>query len=144
VGLERVWIATGDGGLVRADHVMEVVAHKTAPFAGKSAHWLVDVVTATNQGAGFGQQWNLGASHRTLIQTDEQPHGVALRLTQLLAALHTAGAAGIVTAHRVPHDAATAEEILVDFRFELFAPPPGLREHLDGEPAGPEATPRFL
>ena len=132
MGLQRVWIATLDDGLVRADHVVEVVAHKTAPFAGKPAHWLVDVVTATNQGAGSAQGWNIGASHRTLIQTDEQPHGAAQRLAQLLAALDTADAAGLVTAHRIPEDpAAATTAVLVDFRFELFAPAPGVAEHLD-------------
>lgn len=149
MGLQRVWIETLDDGLVRADHVVEVVAHKTAPFAGKPAHWLLDVVTATNQGAGSVQGWNLGASHRTLIQTDERPSGAAQRLTELLAALDTADAAGTVTAHRVPEDPTMSrgphapDEALVDFRFELFAPPPGLAERLDQDTAA-DPAPQFL
>lgn len=143
MGLERVWIETLDDGLVRADHVVEVLAHQTASFAGKPARWLVDVVTATNQGAGSVQGWNLAASHRTLIQTDSPPRGAAQRLTQLLAALHTADTAGIVTAHRIPDDPAAGEAALVDFRFALFAPPPGLTERI-GEQTAADPVPQYL
>jgi hypothetical protein len=130
VGLGRVWIETLDGGLVRADHVVEVLTHKTAPFAGKPAHWLVDVVTATSQGAGTAQHWNLGASHRTLIQTNHEPPGAARRLAQLLGALDTADAAGIVTARRSTADHAPGDAATVDFGFELFALPQGSSERL--------------
>jgi hypothetical protein len=128
MGLSRVWIQTLDSGLVRADHVIEVLAHKTAPFAGKPAHWLLDVATATNQGAGTSQQWNLGAAHRTLIQTDTRPHGAVQRLAALLAAIDTADPAGIVTARH------TADDATVDFTFELFAPPHGLEPSSAPEP----------
>jgi hypothetical protein len=50
VGLARVWIETLDDGLVRADQVVEVLAHQTAAFAGKPARWLVDVVIPVSQG----------------------------------------------------------------------------------------------
>lgn len=145
MGLQRVWIETLDGGLVRADHVVEVLAHKTAPFAGKPAHWLVDIAIATNQGAGTSQQWNLGAAHRTLIQTDDQPHGAAQRLAQLLVALHTADAAGIVTAHRAPDDdPASAGAATVDFRFELLAAPAGLAQRLHENTATDDPAPQYL
>jgi hypothetical protein len=122
MGLERVWIETLDHGLVRADHVVEVLAHKTAPFAGKPARWLLDVVTATNQGAGSAQAWNLTPAHRTLVQTDQPPHGAPARLTALLAALHTTDAAGLVTTRVADaSDAAT-----MDFVFRSFSWPPGL------------------
>jgi hypothetical protein len=145
VGLEQVWIRTIDDGLVRADHVVEVLAHKTAPFAGKPAHWLVDVVTGTSQGAGSSQQWNLGASHRTLIQTDERPHGAAQRLAGLLAALHAADSAGIVTAHRgTESHSPSGARAIVDFRFELFAAVSDLHEALADEPAHSESPDPFL
>ncbi len=126
MGLERVWIETLDHGLVRADHVVEVLAHKTAPFAGKPAHWLLDVVTATNHGAGSAQTWTLTASHRTLIQTDQPPGGAPARLAALLAALHPADTAGLITTHQTD-ESSTPGRGAIDFRFQLF-PPPGLDE----------------
>lgn len=100
MGLRQVWIETLDDGLVRADQVVEVLAHQTTSFAGKPARWLLDVVIATSQGAGTPSQWNLGASHRTLTQTDDEPRGAAHRLVQLLWKLDGDDAAGIVTTHR--------------------------------------------
>lgn len=132
VGLDRVWIETLDHGLVRADHVIEVLAHKTAPFAGKPAHWLLDVVTSTSQGAGSAQAWNLTASHRTLIQTDQPPQGAPARLAALLAALHAADTAGLITTRSI---AASGEgTATVDFEFRLFPPTAGL-----GQPTTPPA-----
>ncbi|HEY2195483.1 MAG TPA: hypothetical protein VGH76_24720 [Actinomycetospora sp.] len=138
MGLDRVWIETLDHGLVRADHVIEVLAHKTAPFAGKPAHWLLDVVTTTSQGAGSAQAWNLTASHRTLIQTDQTPHGAPARLTALLAALHTADTAGLITARTTA--APGQGTATVDFEFRPFPPTTGLGESTSpprrpGEPA---------
>jgi hypothetical protein len=138
VGLQRVWIETLDHGLVRADHVVEVLAHKTAPFAGKPAHWLLDVVTATNQGAGSAQAWTLTSSHRTLIQTDRAPHGAAGQLVALLAALHTADTAGIVTARLGTDDPAVPGSATIDFRFQLFPPAP---DALSPTPTGPSPAP---
>ncbi len=139
MGLERVWIETLDHGLVRADHVVEVLAHKTAPFAGKPAHWLLDVVTATNQGAGSAQAWTLTASHRTLIQTDRPPHGAAGQLAGLLAALHTADTAGMITTS-ASTDPAAQDSATINFRFQLFPPLPAPGA-LSAPPAGSSTLP---
>jgi hypothetical protein len=110
MALTRVWITTLDDGLVRADHVVEVLAHRTAAFAGKPARWLLDVVLPVGQGAGTAAQWNLGASHRTLAQTADEPRGVAARLVRLLCELDDRDAAGIVTVRR------EADGLDLDFR----------------------------
>jgi hypothetical protein len=102
MALTRVWIETLDDGLVRADHVVEVLAHRTAAFAGKPARWLLDVVLPVGQGAGTTAQWNLGASHRTLAQTADEPRGAAERLVRLLCELDDCDAAGVVTVRRDP------------------------------------------
>jgi hypothetical protein len=112
VGLSRMWIQTLDDGLVRADHVVEILAHRTASFAGKPARWLLDVATAASQGAGTAAQWNLGASHRTLAQTADEPRGAARRLARLLCDLDTRDAAGIISVRR------TGDTI--DFDVETF------------------------
>jgi hypothetical protein len=74
--LHQVWIRTLDDG------------------------WLLDVVTGAGQGAGTAGHRNLGASHRTLAQTDDEPRGATHRLVQLLWELDTDDAAGIVTVRR--------------------------------------------
>ncbi|GAA4870934.1 hypothetical protein [Actinomycetospora straminea] len=116
MGLQRVWIETLDGGLVRADQVVEVLAHRTAAFAGKPARWLLDVVLPVGQGAGTAAQWNLGASHRTLAQTSDEPAGAPARLVRLLSELDERDAAGTVTVRRSPDG--------LDLGFEPFAPSP--------------------
>lgn len=126
MGLGRVWIETLDGGLVRADQVVEVLAHQTAAFAGKPARWLLDVVIPVSQGAGAAGQWHVAASHRTLLQTGTEPRGAAHRLVELLCRLDAADAAGIVTPERAPHPsgaqrAAAPDE--VTFGFRAFAVP---------------------
>lgn len=113
MGLSRVWIRTLDGGLVRADHVVEVLAHQTAAFSGKPARWLLDVATAGSQGAGTATQWNVGASHRTLVQTADEPRGATQRLARLMWELDTRDAAGVVTVRR--------SQDAIDFDFEAFA-----------------------
>ncbi|NMO88284.1 hypothetical protein [Actinomycetospora sp. TBRC 11914] len=140
MGLQRVWIETLDHGLVRADHVVEVLAHKTAPFAGKPAHWLLDVVTATNQGAGSAQAWTLTPSHRTLIQTDRPPHGAAARLAGLLAALHSADSAGLITTRATVDDSGHGN-LTVDFCFQLFPPPPAPDALIPTRAAGSSPSP---
>ena len=117
MGLSRVWIATLDDGLVRADQVVEVLAHRTAAFAGKPARWLLDVVLPIGQGAGTSAHWNLGASHRTLVQTAEEPRGVAARLVRLLCELDDRDAAGIVTVRR--------RDDTLDLDFRAFGEPSG-------------------
>jgi hypothetical protein len=79
-----------------------VLAHRTAAFSGKPARWLLDVVLPVGQGAGTTAQWNLGASHRTLVQTADEPAGAAARLVHLLWQLDERDAAGIVTVRRTP------------------------------------------
>ncbi|MDD7941898.1 hypothetical protein PHK61_26135 [Actinomycetospora lutea] len=102
MALTRVWIETLDAGLVRADQVVEVLAHRTAAFSGKPARWLLDVVLPVGQGAGTAGQWNLGASHRTLVQTADEPAGAAARLVRLLWQLDESDAAGIVSVRHTP------------------------------------------
>lgn len=128
MGLARVWIETLDDGLVRADQVVEVLAHQTAAFAGKPARWLLDVVIPVSQGAGAAGQWHLAASHRTLLQTGAEPRGAAQRLVELLCTLDTADAAGIVTPEKAPRTSSTAAAPTgtpegVTFRFRAFSAP---------------------
>jgi hypothetical protein len=113
LALNQVWIETQDHGLVRADQVVEVLAHQTTAFSGKPARWLLDVVIAVSQGAGTTSQWNVGASHRTLAQTGDEPHGAAQRLVRLLCQLDTQDAAGVVTVRRDP--------ATIKFGFDPFA-----------------------
>jgi hypothetical protein len=109
--------------LVRADQVVEVLAHQTTAFAGKPSRWLLDVVIATGQGAGTAAQWNLGPSHRTLVQTDVEPRGAAHRLIQMLWELDTDASAGVITVRRAPAQDASAHGGL-EFTFEPFPPRP--------------------
>jgi hypothetical protein len=111
MGLHQVWIRTLDDGLVRADQVVEVLAHQTTAFAGKPSRWLLDVVTLASQGGGTAGHWNLGASHRTLVQTDDEPHGTTHRLVELLWELDTDDAAGIVTVRRTAGGRSGAVEV---------------------------------
>lgn len=114
MGLARVWIETLDDGLVRADQVVEVLAHQTAAFAGKPGRWLLDVVLPVSQGAGAAGQWHVAASHRTLRQTSSEPQGAAHRLVELLCRLDAADAAGIVRTERSDD---------ISFSFHAFAAP---------------------
>ncbi|MDT7741815.1 MAG: hypothetical protein QOE59_893 [Actinomycetota bacterium] len=126
MGLARVWIETLDDGLVRADQVVEVLAHQTAAFAGKPARWLIDVVIPVSQGAGASGQWHLAASHRTLMQTGTEPRGAAHRLVELLCRLDATDAAGIVRAERAQRDepstgsSATSTSDGIAFRFHAL------------------------
>jgi len=117
MGLSRVWLQTLDDGLVRADQVVGVVAHRTASFAGKPARWLLDAVLPVNHGAGGPTQWQLGALHRTLLQTSVEPAQAVPELTRLLARLDAQDAAGIVSVHRGPDGSPGA----VEYRFASFA-----------------------
>ena len=115
MGLERVWVQTLDDGLVRADQVVGVLAHRTASFAGKPARWLLDIVLPVGQGAGGPTQWQVGASHRTLLQTGSEPHDAPVRLAELMARLGAQDTAGVITVHRDGDDPAA-----VGFRFRPF------------------------
>jgi hypothetical protein len=42
VGLTKVWVRTLSDGLIRADHIVGIDAHRTPPLAGKHAHWLLE------------------------------------------------------------------------------------------------------
>lgn len=113
MALNRVWIETLDDGLVRADQVVEVLAHQTTAFAGKPSRWLLDVVIAVSQGAGTTAQWNVGASHRTLVQMADEPRDAPRRLVRLLCQLDTQDAAGVITVRR--------DETAIKFGFDPFA-----------------------
>lgn len=119
MGLERVWVQTLDDGLVRADQVVGVRAHRTASFAGKPARWLLDIVLPVGQGAGGPTQWQVGASHRTLLQTADEPRVAPARLAELMARLDAQDTAGIIAVHRAGEDPAA-----VEFRFRPFTGAP--------------------
>jgi hypothetical protein len=41
VGLTNVWVRTLSDGLIRADHIVGIDAHRTPQLAEKHAHWLL-------------------------------------------------------------------------------------------------------
>jgi hypothetical protein len=98
MALTNVWLRTLADGLVRADQVVGVYAHPTPAGAGKPSHWLLDVVVPTNTGAGQNDSWVVGALHRTVIQTDQEPVDAGENLVRLLAQLDVINASGTVTA----------------------------------------------
>jgi hypothetical protein len=73
VSLTNVWVQTVADGLVRADQVVGIDAHRTPALSGKPARWLLDVVVPASIGSGTRDGWAVTAVHRTLIQTGEDP-----------------------------------------------------------------------
>lgn len=115
MGLSKIWVRTSTDGLIRADQIVEVSAHPAPALSGKTAHWLVDATLSVSVGSGTVDGLNISALHRTLIQTRAEPVGALEAFTRLLAQLHDADPAGIVTART--EDASGH----VEFRFEPFA-----------------------
>lgn len=130
MGLTNVWVQTAADGLVRADQVIGIDAHQSPALSGKPVRWLLDVVLPTSIGSGNREGWGVGAVHRTLVQSGEDPGDAPAALAQLLAQLGLVNAAGVITTsrHDRPHrddDLATGSG-RVRFRFEPFpSPPPG-------------------
>lgn len=119
MGLTNVWVRTLSDGLIRADHIVGIDAHRTPPLAGKHAHWLLDAVLPAAVGSGRGEVWDLGALHRTLLQTSEEPVNGPVSLASLLAQLDAMDAAGVIvpTMATVPEDPSTN---LLQFSFVPF------------------------
>jgi hypothetical protein len=102
VGLTKVWVRTLSDGLIRADHIVGIDAHRTPPLAGKHAHWLLDAILPTPVGSGRGPAWDLSALHRTLLQTSEEPVDGPVSLARLLAQLDAMDAAGLIIPSMAP------------------------------------------
>ena len=103
MGLTNVWVRTLSDGLIRADHIMGIDAHRTPPLAGSThAHWLLDAILPAPVGSGRGDVWDLSALHRTLLQTPEEPVEGPVSLARLLAQLDAVDAAGVIVLTAVP------------------------------------------
>jgi hypothetical protein len=102
VGLTKVWVRTLSDGLIRADHIVGIDAHRTPPLAGNHAHWLLDAILPTSVGSGRGPAWDLSALHRTLLQTSQEPVDGPVSLARLLAQLDTADTAGVIIPSMAP------------------------------------------
>jgi hypothetical protein len=132
MGLATVWLDTLSDGLVRADMVVGIDVHRTPEIGGKPSHWLVDAVLPTGIGGGGPDGWMLGPTHRTLVQTDDEPREAPAQLARLLAHLDAADAAGVIsvstqTRRTAGHGAAGSEWVadpgapVVRFRFSAFS-----------------------
>jgi hypothetical protein len=117
--LTNVWIRTLSDGLIRADYIVGIDAHRTPPLAGKHAHWLLDAILPAPVGNGRGDVWDLSALHRTLLQTSEEPVDGPMSLASLLAQLDATDAAGVIVPimARAPGD---SSRNLLQFSFEPF------------------------
>lgn len=123
MGLTNVWVRTLSDGLIRADHIVGIDAHRTPPLAGKHAHWLLDAILPAPVGSGRGEIWDLVALHRTLLQTSEEPVNGTVLLAGLLAQLDAMDAAGVIvpTMAPAPQDPSTT---LPQFSFVPFPTTP--------------------
>jgi hypothetical protein len=102
VGLTNVWVRTLSDGLIRADHIVGIDAHRTPPLAGKPTHWLLDAILPAPVGSGRGEVWDLAALHRTLLQTSAEPVDGPVSLASLLAQLDAMDAAGVIVPSTAP------------------------------------------
>lgn len=96
MGLEHVWIRTLSDGLIRADQVVGIRAHRSPEMVGKPSRWLVTAALAVAAGSGTRDEWDIADLHRTLTQTDWEPRHAPEMLAQTLNRLDDSGAAGIV------------------------------------------------
>jgi len=122
MSLSNVWLDTLADGLLRADQVIGVHAHRTPEFSGKASRWLLDVVLVGATGSGQGAGWSIGPIHRVLAQTNDDPGDAPVTLTRLLAQLDTTSAAGIITVMTEPTPSGNAASATVKFRFTPFTP----------------------
>ncbi|MBW0089485.1 hypothetical protein I4I73_10820 [Pseudonocardia sp. KRD-184] len=130
MGLTNVWVQTQGDGLVRADQVVGIDAHRTPALGGKPSRWLLDVVLSASIGSGSREGWTATVLHRTLVQTSDDPGDAPAALARLLAQLDAVSAAGVVATHRAdapdrePGDGdLVAGAGRVRFRFVPFADP---------------------
>lgn len=130
VSLTSVWVQTQGDGLVRADQVVGIDAHRTPALSGKPSRWLLDVVLATAIGSGTREGWTATVLHRTLAQTSEDPGDAPAALARLLAQLDLVSAAGVITTGQVDDtdpvddvDDVPVNGSRVRFRFVPFASP---------------------
>lgn len=138
MSLTNVWVQTLADGLVRADQIVGIEAHRTPALTGKPSRWLLDVIASVPTGSGTREGWIVTVLHRTLTQTAENPGPAPAELARLLAQLDANNAAGVVTAERSrpdetdPADRTSHAGCPVRFRFAPFAQPaPG--HHTDAE-----------
>ena len=102
MGLTNIWVRTLSDGLIRADHIVGIDAHRTPPLAGKHAHWLLDAILPAPVGSGRGEVWDVSALHRTLLQTAEEPVDAPMSLASLLAQLDAMDTAGVILPTMAP------------------------------------------
>lgn len=129
MSVTNVWVQTQSDGLVRADQVVGIDAHRTPALGGKPSRWLLDVVLSASIGSGSREGWTATVLHRTLVQTSDDPGDAPAALARLLAQLDAVSAAGIITTHRAdapdqePGGGLVAGAGRVRFRFAPFADP---------------------
>jgi hypothetical protein len=108
MSLTNVWLDTLADGLIRADVVVGVHAHRTPAITGKPSRWLLDVVVPASTGSGRQDSWVIGPAHRTLTQTDWEPSDAPQQLVRLLAQLDAANGEGIISITVVPDSGGSA------------------------------------
>lgn len=120
MGLTNVWVETLSDGLLRADQITGISAHRTPEIAGKPPHWLLHVVVSAPVGSGTRDEWDVGVLHRTLAQTPSHPGDAPADLARLLSQLDITNAAGIVsTVVGEPEENGSTK--VVRFRFTPFS-----------------------
>lgn len=110
MALQSVWIRTLSDGLVRADQVIGISAHRTPSLSGKPGRWLLTAALNAPAGSGDANGWDMANLHRTLLQSDLEPQRAPEALARLLAQLSASGVAGIVTPRVL-----TAGDVRFDF-----------------------------
>ncbi|GAA5120690.1 hypothetical protein [Haloechinothrix salitolerans] len=128
--VEHIWIRTFSDGLVRADQVIAITAHRTPSIVGKPSRWLLDVALAVPAGSGNNEGWDIADLHRTILQTDYEPRGAVESLATTLYRLSRKDAAGIVRTVIVDGE--------IRFEFDRFDEPTAAGEPTpDDSPATP-------
>lgn len=133
MSLARAWVKTLADGLVRADQIIGIDAHRSPTSDGRTPHWLIDVVLPAQFGSGAGRDWTVDVLHRTLIQTRDDPGDAPVALARLLAQLDAISADGIITADAPDNKTAPSTQaprtpgeggVQIRFQFSPFAPLP--------------------
>lgn len=94
--MRHIWIRTFSDGLVRADQVIGISAHRTPSIVGKPSRWLLDIALAVPAGSGTTDGWDMADLHRTILQTDWEPRGASESLAKLLHQLSGTDKAGVI------------------------------------------------